>query len=180
MVKNIIFTFLFLLIFICFGNTTKENIPKQTVECKTEEEKLLDSLICFTKKVEGLELHRYNCPAGYITIGYGHVLKENEHFTVIDSLQADSLLREDIKHRFNYIKSITGNTLKYNKVLALSHFIFNVKIKHFFNLVPLINNSYHLPELLKYNKFYKDSVLIESSNLTKQREFEYWMWNLKM
>jgi len=36
-----------------------------------------DKWLAYTKKYEGLSLHPYTCPAGYLTIGYGHNLEVN-------------------------------------------------------------------------------------------------------
>jgi len=47
------------------------------------------------KDFEGLRLESYKCPAGVLTIGYGHTkcVKPNE---VIDKMRAEDLLIEDI------------------------------------------------------------------------------------
>lgn len=48
------------------------------------------------KRFEGFSAKVYICPAGYPTIGYGHVVKPYEDFSVgIDEAQAEELLRQD-------------------------------------------------------------------------------------
>tara|TARA_B100000378_G_scaffold140014_1_gene113228 strand:- start:409 stop:861 length:453 start_codon:yes stop_codon:yes gene_type:complete len=48
------------------------------------------------KRFEGFSRTVYFCPAGYPTIGYGHVVKPHEDFSVgIDEAQAEELLRQD-------------------------------------------------------------------------------------
>ena len=48
------------------------------------------------KRFEGFSRTVYFCPAGYPTIGYGHVIKSYEDFSVgIDEAQAEELLRQD-------------------------------------------------------------------------------------
>ena len=48
------------------------------------------------KRFEGFSRTVYFCPAGYPTIGYGHVVKDDEDFSAgIDEAQAEDLLRQD-------------------------------------------------------------------------------------
>ncbi|HRK98471.1 MAG TPA: lysozyme [Alphaproteobacteria bacterium] len=48
------------------------------------------------KRFEGFSAKVYICPAGYPTIGYGHVVKPHEDFSAgIDEAQAEELLRQD-------------------------------------------------------------------------------------
>ncbi|WP_375645432.1 lysozyme [Bartonella sp. AA56HLJMS] len=48
------------------------------------------------KRFEGFSRTVYFCPAGYPTIGYGHVVKNDEDFSAgIDETQAEELLRQD-------------------------------------------------------------------------------------
>ncbi len=48
------------------------------------------------KRFEGFSRTVYFCPAGYPTIGYGHVVKPYEDFSAgIDEVQAEELLRQD-------------------------------------------------------------------------------------
>ena len=48
------------------------------------------------KRFEGFSRTVYFCPAGYPTIGYGHVVKPHEDFLAgIDEAQAEELLRQD-------------------------------------------------------------------------------------
>lgn len=58
--------------------------------------KASEILIRKIKEFEGLRLRAYKCPAGVWTIGYGHTqgVKKDDRIT---TLQADTLLREDLK-----------------------------------------------------------------------------------
>ena len=48
------------------------------------------------KRFEGFSRTVYFCPAGYQTIGYGHVVKPHEDFSAgINEVQAEELLRQD-------------------------------------------------------------------------------------
>jgi lysozyme len=66
------------------------------------------------KKYEGLELKPYKCPAGYNTIGYGHVIRKNEKFTHISKQKAESLLISDCSDIGNYINNIMDVELNSN------------------------------------------------------------------
>ena len=64
----------------------------------------------------------YICPGGHKTIGYGHIILENENFTQITKLQADSILRAD----FNKAIRVLDANIKLDgsKKLAIAHFVF--------------------------------------------------------
>ncbi len=48
------------------------------------------------KRFEGFSAKVYICPAGYPTIGYGHVVKPHEDFSAgINEAQGEELLRQD-------------------------------------------------------------------------------------
>lgn len=79
------------------------------------------------KKFEGLRLQAYKCPAGVLTIGYGHTknVKENETIT---KKQADILLLDDL---FDVEKIVDNVNIKFrynftqNEFDALVSFTFN-------------------------------------------------------
>ena len=76
------------------------------------------------KRFEGLYLKSYVCPAGILTIGYGHTkgVKPGE---VINGLQADIYLKEDLKPCEDLLNGMNV-TLNQNQFDALCSFIFNV------------------------------------------------------
>lgn len=48
------------------------------------------------KRFDGFSRTVYFCPAGYPTISYGHIVKDDEDFSAgIDEAQAEELLRQD-------------------------------------------------------------------------------------
>jgi lysozyme len=57
---------------------------------------------------EGLFLHVYTCPAGYPTIGVGHMLRDHEHMDVISLTEAGRLLRIDINDAVKGIENVFG------------------------------------------------------------------------
>jgi len=57
-------------------------------------------------KFEGLSLVPYTCPAGVRTIGYGHRILRNEHFTRITKDVAKSLLYNDFINILDTLHSL--------------------------------------------------------------------------
>ncbi len=82
------------------------------------------------KKYEGLRLKPYLCPAGLMTIGYGHVIQKNEYY-LYDGLknasEAEELLLKDVeKYEDGVLKIIRHEVLNENRFSALVSFSFNV------------------------------------------------------
>ena len=79
------------------------------------------------KKYEGCKLTSYICPAGVITIGYGHTGKDVKPNQTITKKKAISLLKKDLarfeRHvqSYNYIYEWTDNEFS-----ALVSFAFNI------------------------------------------------------
>lgn len=78
------------------------------------------------KHFEGFCQSPYNCPSGHKTIGYGHVMKENETFSSIDQTQAEELLSMDLSKAEQAIYRNIKVELKQNQFDALASFTFNL------------------------------------------------------
>jgi lysozyme len=81
------------------------------------------------KKFEGFSPTVYICPAGYPTIGYGHVVKlqERERFAGgITAEQAEALLRQDVQTAERAVLRLITVPLKDGQFDALVSFIFNL------------------------------------------------------
>ena len=79
------------------------------------------------KRFEGFSRTVYVCPAGYPTIGYGHVVKSDEDFTVgIDAEQADELLRQDAGIAERAILRLINVPLTDGQFDALVSFTYNL------------------------------------------------------
>lgn len=80
------------------------------------------------KKWEGLRLKAYKCPAGVLTIGYGHTKGVKEGQTITEK-EADALLYEDLD---KYVDHVRYYNEKYhydfnqNEFDALCSFAFNI------------------------------------------------------
>ena len=89
--------------------------------------KINKSGINLIKKYEGCRLTSYICPAGFLTIGYGHTGKDVKPNQTITKKKAISLLKKDLarfeRHvqSYNYIYEWT-----HNEFSALVSFAFNI------------------------------------------------------
>ena len=81
------------------------------------------------KGFETLELKAYKCPAGVLTIGYGHTIGVKEG-QVITEIQADVLLKGDI---LNVEKSLNSMSITFTQGQfdALVDFCFNLGMVKF-------------------------------------------------
>lgn len=77
------------------------------------------------REFEGLELKAYKCPAGVLTIGYGHTKAVTAGMVITES-KAEELLREDLKWVEETINSKVVVGLTQNQYDALASFIYNV------------------------------------------------------
>jgi lysozyme len=95
------------------------------------------------KQHESLQLKPYLCPAKEWTIGYGHVIKDGEHFKEITIEQAEELLRQDLVIAENCINSSLKAPITQNEFDALVSLSFNIGITAFrkSTLLALINNE---------------------------------------
>lgn len=80
------------------------------------------------KKFEGFRSSAYICPAGIMTIGFGHT--KNVHLgDVCTEMQAEQYLEEDLEIAENELNKMQG--LNQNQFDALSSFIFNLGVRNF-------------------------------------------------
>ena len=79
------------------------------------------------KRFEGFSGKVYICPAGYPTIGYGHVVKPHEDFsTGIDEARAEELLRQDAVIAERAVLRLIGVPLTDGQFDALVSFTYNL------------------------------------------------------
>jgi lysozyme len=86
------------------------------------------------KQFEALRLNPYYCPAGFKTIGYGHVIKEYESEKFVSKItieQAEALLDDDVKYAQAALHKYCHVYLNLNQEIALISFIFNCGVKAF-------------------------------------------------
>ena len=81
------------------------------------------------KEFEGLELKPYRDSAGYLTIGYGHLINPFEKLNKCESIEkdeADLLLLDDIKIAEYAVNHLIAVKLNQNQYDALVSFTFNL------------------------------------------------------
>lgn len=77
------------------------------------------------KESESLKLKAYVCPAGKLTIGYGHTKKVTPGM-VISAMQAEQLLAEDVTSAEADLNKLLKKQLTQNQFDALVDFVFNL------------------------------------------------------
>jgi len=194
--KFILFTKLFLILNIGIigittsgtdlneGNTLRGkklselNEEKFTTNPLTEWNLDYEKTIQYIKEHEGFaEGKPYICPGGYKTIGYGHVILENENFTQLTPAQADSLLRVD----FNKALDAVGRTvnIKGSKKLAIAHFVFTRGIGTFIKspLKAMIENGENIDDEIVKWCYYTN---VKGERVMSQNALNIRNWELKM
>ena len=136
------------------------------------------------KEHEGLRLKAYRCPAGVLTIGYGHTLNVKPD-DVINKDTADRLFVEDVEYVEKQLDSE-----KYSKLLsqgqydALVDFIFNLGWTKYRNstlrkkLLCNVNDATIPNEFRRwvYGTDPKTGAKIKLPGLVKRREWEAQMY----
>lgn len=128
------------------------------------------------KKYEALKLTAYRCPAGLLTIGYGHTKTVKPGMT-INREMAEILLEQDLTDVENAIKRLVKVSLTQNQFDALASFIFNVGEAKFSKstLLKYINENKILQageEFMKWTKARQSGGLKELPGLVKRRAEE--------
>lgn len=129
------------------------------------------------KKYEGLRLQAYRCPAGELTIGYGHTGQDVKPGMTINKEMAEWLLKEDLKVREKNINELVKVTLRQNQFNALVSFVYNVGVRNFetSTLLKLINQNKMeeaAEEFMKWTKVRQPGGLKEFPGLVKRRAEE--------
>lgn len=87
--------------------------------------------LALIRQFEGFSSTPYRCPAGKLTIGYGHVIRENEDLPAISHADAEQLLMGDIAIAEQAIGRLVDVPLKQCQFDALCSFIYNVGVQAF-------------------------------------------------
>ena len=78
------------------------------------------------KRFEGFSSTVYICPAGYPTIGYGHLVRSGESVTEISEAEAEELLRKDVETAERAVLRLVNVPLTDGQFDALVSFTFNL------------------------------------------------------
>ena len=82
--------------------------------------------IKFIKSFESYSSQIYICPAGYRTIGYGHLLKDDEKFQHLTKAEAEDLLEHDLFSAQIAVLRLIHNDLEQHQFDMLVSFTFNL------------------------------------------------------
>lgn len=148
----------------------------------------LDEVLRQVASFEGFRSRPYRCPAGVLTIGYGHThgVKPSDS---VSKEQAFELLRADFLLCQSYLlnKFDLKNCMNTNQIYALTDFVFNLgfgtllgstisnTLADYHNATPLTLFNYDsdiVNTLLKYCRYRKNGKLVVSSGLQKRRQWE--------
>ena len=126
---------------------------------------------------EGLKLESYVCPAGKLTIGYGHAFDDVFKGQKITKDEAEKILEKDIEFFNSGIKRYLKVPLAPNQLGALISFAFNVgignlKTSTLLRKINLKDFDGASKEFLRWNKATVDGKLTVLDGLTKRREAE--------
>ena len=128
------------------------------------------------KGFETLELKAYKCPAGVLTIGYGHTRGVNKG-QVITEIQADVLLKGDLLAVEKSINDL-GLTLTQGQFDALVDFCFNLGRTKLLNstlYVKILDNASDDEIATQFRRWvYGGGKKLDG--LVKRREWEVKQW----
>lgn len=107
------------------------------------------------KRFEGFSSAPYKCPAGKLTIGFGHLILPSEKFSSITREQAEDLLVKDLSTPITKINELVKIDINYNQFSALCSFVFNLGVGSLSSstLLKVVNAGKHLDvpnELIKW------------------------------
>jgi len=131
------------------------------------------------KRFEGLSLTKYKCPAGYPTIGYGHVIKDGEEWlnAGISKEQAEDLLEDDLVSYIMGVKKLVKVKISDHAFGALISFAYNLgldslRISTLLKKINLKQMEAAGDEIMKWIKIKKDGKFVTLPGLVNRRRAE--------
>ncbi len=191
--KFILFTKLLLIVNLGIFGYLSDDSSIEEAQGKKLSELNLDELtgnpltewnINYERTIEYIKEHEgfaggkpYICPGGYNTIGYGHVILENEYFTQLSKKQADSLLRADFNKALDLVEKTVD--VKGSKKLAIAHFVFTRGIGTFIKspLKAMVENNEDISEEIVKWCYYRN---IKGERVRSQHAFNIRKWEAEM
>ncbi len=116
--------------------------------------KASNTAIELIKKHESFCANVYRCPAGKLTIGYGHT-GEGVKLGKVSEAKATELLKSDVSSAENAINKFVKTELNQNQFDALVSFVFNVGNGNFkkSTLLEQINERHFVTAAEQFNKW---------------------------
>jgi lysozyme len=125
------------------------------------------------KLFEGFREKPYLCAGGYMTIGYGHIIRKSEDFSSIAYIDFEELLKQDIELAESAVVRLTKIMLHQYQFDALVSFVFNLGSAAYqrSTLRAKVNRSEHDVVPKEFTKWVYASGRI-MNGLVKRRHFE--------
>ncbi|TWB35742.1 lysozyme [Nitrospirillum pindoramense] len=133
--------------------------------------------IALTEESEGLNLTAYLCPAGHLTIGYGHTGPDVTEGMTITEAQAQDLLAQDLATAGNGVMAAVTVPLTDNQYAALTDFAFNLGVGALTQstLLRLLNQGDYqgaAAQFLVWDKAHVNGQLVTLPGLAARRQKE--------
>lgn len=135
--------------------------------------KISEEGINLIKKFEGCRLTAYRCPAGILTIGYGHTGSDVSANQTITQERAEQLLKVDLMVHCNNIEKLVKVPLTQAQFDALVSFEYNIGYGAFKNstLLKLLNEGKYRESAEQFTRWvYANGKVL--AGLQKRREEE--------
>lgn len=107
------------------NNITKNGL-KTNYSDKFPIREVTEDGLSIIKTFESFSPKTYICPAGFKTIGYGHLIKKNEKFGIITEEEAVILLKSDILVATRAVARYINSNITDSQFSALVSFTFNL------------------------------------------------------
>ena len=139
------------------------------------------SAVDLIKEFEGFSSTPYKCPAGQMTIGYGHTILRSRPIQNVTEEEATNLLRRDLFTFSNYINQRVKVTLKQCQHDALCSLVYNWGCFNFGNSngLRLVNQGKYSLAAIEFFSKEKGVVNIRgkfSNGLYRRRQAELTLW----
>ncbi|MEC4594252.1 MULTISPECIES: lysozyme [Nitrospirillum] len=133
--------------------------------------------VALTEQSEGLKLTAYLCPAGRLTIGYGHTGPDVTPGMTITEAQAQELLLQDLATAGNGVSQAVTVALTDNQYAALTDFAFNLGVSALTQstLLRLLNQGDYAgaaDQFLVWDKAHVNGQLVTLPGLAARRQEE--------
>lgn len=137
------------------------------------------------KQFEGLKLEAYVCPAGKLTIGYGHTNGVKSGQTITKE-QAEDLVKQDYDSACKDVLSLVKVPINQNQLGALASFVFNLGKNALMGstLLRMLNSGNYRDAAMEFGKwvFAKDpktGLRVVLSGLERRRKAERTLFESK-
>lgn len=134
--------------------------------------KISDKGIELIKRHEGVRLTAYKCPAGVLTIGYGHTGKDVTAGKTISEAEAEKLLRGDLATAESEVNKRLSK-LNQNQYDALVSFVFNIGMGSFrmSTLLRIAQKTPTDPQIrLEFAKWVRGGGVVLPGLVTRRKE----------